>query len=83
MLHHKPHLDPERSPFFNGEWFIFQFVELPWLRQVNHDIGPAFYFESEGEDDAFSGVSGVGERVGGVAETEGLFPFAEGFVVFV
>jgi hypothetical protein len=72
----------ESGALFDGEGLLDEGVQGTLLRQVDHDVGAAFDFQAQREQDHFAWVVGVRDGVS-AAEAEGLFPLAEGFVVLV
>jgi hypothetical protein len=82
MLDTEASLHAERGALLDGEWLLVQRLQSTGLGQVDNDIGAAFHFETEREQDDFAGVVGVRDGVA-AAETERLFPLAEGLIVLV
>jgi hypothetical protein len=75
-------LHAEAGALLDGEGLVLEGFSGAGGFEVDDDVGAAFDFETEGEDDAFAGVVGVGEVLAR-AQAEGFFPFLEGFVVLV
>lgn len=82
MMDLKSRLHPECGAFLDGEGVVLEIFERAGLFEIDDDVWAAFDFEAERFDDDFAGVFGVADG-GACAQAEGLFPFAEGFVVLV
>lgn len=82
MLDAEAGLHAESGTFFDGERLLVERLEGAGLVEVDDDVGSAFGFQAEREQDHFARVVGVGDGVA-AAETEGLFPLAEGLVILV
>lgn len=82
MLHLELCLHAEYCTLLDCEWLVLESIDSARLLQINNYVGSSFDFETEGEDDAFAWVAGVGDVFSG-AKSQRLFPLAEGFVVLV
>ena len=82
MLDLEASLHAESGTFLDSEWLLAQSLERAFLGEVNDNVGAAFHFQAEREQDHLSRVVGVREGVAR-ANAEGLFPFAQGLVVLV
>jgi hypothetical protein len=49
----------ESGALFDGEGLLVEGVQGALLRQVDHDVGAAFDFQAQGEQDHFARVVGV------------------------
>ena len=72
----------ESGTLLDGEGLLVEGVQGALLGQVDHDVGAAFDFQTQGEQDHFAWVVGVRDGVA-AAQAEGLFPLAERLVIFV
>ena len=82
MLNLENSLDSESGSLLNCKWLILERLQSSGSRKVNDNIVTTLHFQSEGLDDALSGIVGVADRVAGVQSQRG-FPAVEGFVVLV
>ena len=82
MLDAETSFHAEGGTLLDGEGLLVEGFQGPGLRQVDHDVGAAFDFQAQGEQDHFAWVVGVRDGVA-AAQTEGLFPLAERLVILV
>jgi hypothetical protein len=75
-------LHAERRALLDGEGLLVEGLEGTGLGQVDDDVRSALDFQAQGEQDHLARVAGVRDGLA-AAETEGLFPLAEGLVVLV
>lgn len=75
-------LHAESRALLDGERLLVEGLEGAGLGQVDNDVRSALDFETQREQDDFTRVVGVGDGLA-AAETEGLFPLAEGLIVLV
>jgi len=65
MLHLELCLHAECRTLLDCEWLVLENFDGARVLQVNNYIWSSFYFETEGEDDAFAWVAGVGDVFSG------------------
>lgn len=82
MLDLEASFHAEGGAFFDRERLLAQGFQRAFLGQVDDYVRAAFHFQAEREQDHLSRVIWVRESVAR-ADAEGLFPFAEGFIVLV
>lgn len=82
MLDAEASLHAEGSALLDGERLLVERLEGAGLSQVDDDVGSAFDFKTQREQDDLARVIGVGDGVA-AAEAERLFPLAEGLVILV
>ena len=75
-------LHAESGALLDGEGLLVEGLESAGLGQVDDDVRSAIDFETQGEKDDLARVVGVGDGLT-AAETERLFPLAEGLIVLV
>ena len=75
-------LHAESGALLDGEGLLVEGLEGAGLGQVDDDVRSALDFQTQGEQDDLARVVGVGDGLA-AAETERLFPLAEGFIVLV
>jgi hypothetical protein len=75
-------LHAESGALLDSEGLFVERLEGTGLGEVDNDIGTAFDFQAEGEQDHFAIVVGIRDSLA-AAETERLFPLAEGLIVLV
>lgn len=82
MLDLELRLHAELRALLDSERLVLELLERAGRLEVDDDVGAAFDFEAEREDDALARVVGVAEGLA-AAEAERLFPLAEGLVILV
>lgn len=82
MLDAEAGLHAEGSALLDGERLLVEGLEGTSLGQVDDDVRSALDFKTQGEQDNLARVVGVGDGLA-AAESEGLFPLAEGLIVLV
>ena len=82
MLDAEAGLHAEGGALLNGEGLLVEGLEGAGLGQVDDDVRSALDFQTQGEQDDLARVVGVGDGLA-AAETERLFPLAEGLIVLV
>lgn len=75
-------LHAESGALLDGEGLLVEGLEGAGLGQIDDDVRSALDFQAQGEQDDLAGVVGVGDGLA-AAETERLFPLAEGLIVLV
>jgi hypothetical protein len=82
MVNLESNLDVELGALLDGERLILEAVDRAGGGEIDHDVGPALDFQSQGLDDALAWVIGL---VNGIAtvETERGFPAVHGLIVLV
>lgn len=75
-------LHAESGALLNGKGLLVEGLEGTGLGQIDDDVGAAFDFEAERDQDDFAVVVGVGDGLA-ATEAERLFPLAEGLIVLV
>jgi hypothetical protein len=75
-------LHAELGALLDSEGLVLERVDCAGGLEVNDNVRPSVHLEAEREDDAFAGVALVRDVLAG-AESERLFPLAEGLVVLV
>ena len=65
MLDLEPGLHTERGTFLDGERGFVQRLKSTRLGQFNDDVRPACDFETQRQDDDFTRVVGIRDRVAG------------------
>lgn len=82
MLDAEAGLHAESGALLDSERLLVEGLKGAGLGQVDDDVRSALDFKAQGEQDDLAGVVGVGDGLA-AAETEGLFPLAEGLIVLV
>lgn len=82
MLDAEAGLHAESGALLDGEGLLVEGLEGAGLGQVDDDVRSALDFQAQGEQDDLARVVGVGDGLA-AAESEGLFPLAEGLIVLV